>query len=239
MRIYAWVFACAVYPWPQVYGQEVLSILQSSVTQQSFILMVGLGLLSLAPALVLMATSFTRFLVVFSLLRTALGLQQAPPNQIFVGLALFMTFFVMEPTFKQAYTQGVRPYIEKKITEDQALEHVIHPFHTFMRTHVRSQDLTMMHRLAKVEDSGKEEDVALRVLMPAFMISELRRAFEIGFLLFLPFMIIDVLVASVLMSLGMMMLPPVTLSFPLKLIFFVMVDGWHMLVGSLLKGYGV
>jgi flagellar biosynthetic protein FliP len=197
-----------------------------------------LTVLSLAPSLLVMVTSFTRIVVVLSFVRTALGTQQSPPNQVLVGLALFLTLFVMMPTLEQSYEQGIRPLIEGEIDEATAFERSVQPVRTFMLAHVREQDLILFVDLAGVSDAEARAETPLRVLIPAFIISELRRAFEIGFLVFLPFLVIDMVVASVLMSMGMMMLPPIIIALPFKIIFFVLVDGWYMLVGSLVRGFG-
>ncbi len=195
-----------------------------------------LTVISLAPSLLMMVTAFIRIVVVLALLRTALGVQQTPPNPVIISLALFLTFFVMQPTFQKAYEDGVLPLIEEEITEQQAYERIVEPFHAFMMKNVRQKDLQLFMDMAnKTYDTP--EDTDLRVLIPAFMISELKRAFEIGFLLFIPFLIIDMFVASTLMSMGMMMLPPVLISLPFKLIFFVMVDGWYMVAGSLVESF--
>ncbi len=194
--------------------------------------------LSLAPGILIMVTSFTRIVVVLSVLRAALGAQQAPPNMVLVSLSMFLTAFVMAPTFERAYEQGVAPLIEQKIDEKTAFTLVAAPFHDFMMSQVREKDLVLFMNMAKVDKVDTPEDTPLQVLIPAFMISELRRAFEIGFLLFLPFLIIDLVVASVLMSMGMMMLPPVMIALPFKLIFFVMVDGWYLIAGSLVRSFG-
>jgi flagellar biosynthetic protein FliP len=194
--------------------------------------------LSLAPSILVMITSFTRIVVVLSFLRTALGTQQTPPTQVLVSLALFLTFFVMMPTLEASYQQGIRPLIDGEIEEFEAFERAAEPFRTFMANHVREQDLALFVDIAKVSDAEAAERPPLRALVPAFMISELRRAFEIGFLLFVPFLIIDMVVSSVLMAMGMMMLPPIMISLPFKIIFFVLVDGWYLVVGSLIRSYG-
>lgn len=194
--------------------------------------------LSLAPGILMMVTSFTRLIIVFSFLRTALGTQQAPPNQVMVSLALFLTFFIMMPTFDQAYDQGIKPYMDGDLEEVVAFEKTVLPFHRFMQQHVRDKDLELFIGIAKADQNVKGDDIPLKALIPAFMISELRKAFEIGFLLFIPFLVIDMIVASVLMAMGMMMLPPVIIALPFKIIFFVLVDGWYMLVGSLVKSFG-
>ena len=194
--------------------------------------------LSLAPAILVTVTSFTRIIVVLSFLRNALGIQQTPPNVVLISLALFLTGFVMAPTLEKSYSDGIAPLIEEKIPETEGLNRAAAPLRDFMVTHVRGQDLQLFAGMAKVDPAVADKDMPFRVVMPAFMISELRRAFEIGFLLFLPFLIIDLVVASVLMSMGMMMLPPVTISLPFKLIFFVLVDGWYLVAGSLVQSFG-
>jgi flagellar biosynthetic protein FliP len=194
--------------------------------------------LSLAPGILVMVTSFTRVIIVLSLLRSALGAQQTPPNMVLTSLALFLTAFIMAPTFEKAYDDGIAPLIAEKITEEQAFTLTVAPFRTFMLSQVREKDLTLFMDMAQVDEVATPEETPLKVLVPAFMISELRRAFEIGFLVFLPFLIIDMVVASVLMSMGMMMLPPVMIALPFKLIFFVMVDGWYLVAGSLVRSFG-
>lgn len=194
--------------------------------------------LSLAPSILVMVTSFVRIMVVLSFLRTALGTQQTPPNQVLVALALFLTFFVMMPTFEAAFDMGIQPLIDGEITESQAFDRTSAPFRTFMMGHVRAQDVALFVDIAKVPEEEARNEMPMRVLIPAFMISELRRAFEIGFLIFVPFLIIDMVVASVLMAMGMMMLPPVIIALPFKIIFFVLVDGWFMVVGSLVRSFG-
>jgi len=210
----------------------------TGLTQRAFQLIALVTILSLAPSILVMVTSFTRIVVVLSLLRTAIGIQQSPPNSVVISLALFLTAFIMAPVLEQSYREGIQPLIEEKIELNEAFPKVTQPFHTFMLKHVREKDLGLFIDLSKIEKPEKAEDVPLHVLTPAFMISELRRAFEIGFLLFVPFIIIDLVVASVLMSMGMMMLPPIIISLPFKLIFFVLVDGWYMVAGSLVKSFG-
>jgi flagellar biosynthetic protein FliP len=201
-------------------------------------LVVLLTVITLAPSILVMVTSFARIVIVLSLLRTALGTQGAPPNSVMVSLALFLTFFIMQPTLEMAYDQGVVPLIEEQITEEQAFDRTIAPIKGFMLRHVREKDIDLFRQIANVGNIENPADTPLRVLVPAFMISELKRAFEIGFLIFIPFLIIDMVVASVLMSMGMMMLPPVMISLPFKLIFFVLVDGWYLVVGSLVQSFG-
>ena len=197
-----------------------------------------LTVLSLAPSIIVMVTSFTRIVVVLAFLRSAIGTQQTPPNTVLVSLALFLTAFVMAPTLEAAYEQGIEPLIAEEISEGEAFERAMAPIRVFMLQQVREQDLRLFMDMAEIETVESVEETPLRALIPAFMISELRRAFEIGFLLFVPFVIIDMVVASVLMSMGMMMLPPIMISLPFKLIFFVLVDGWYLVAGSLVQSYG-
>lgn len=211
---------------------------EATVTERAVQLIALITVLSLAPSILVMVTSFTRIVVVLSLLRSAIGLQSAPPNTVMISLALFLTAFIMEPVLTQSYEDGIQPLINNEIELNEAFERASVPVHGFMRQHVREKDLGLFLDLAKVEAPETPEAIPLRVLVPAFMISELRRAFEIGFLLFLPFVIIDLVIASILMSMGMMMLPPVVISLPFKLIFFVLVDGWHLLAGSLVQSFG-
>lgn len=198
-----------------------------------------LTVLSVAPSILVMVTSFTRIAIVFSITRQALGTSQTPSNMILVALALFMTGFIMTPTFEKAWDTGLYPLIEEKIETKEAVELTVRPFKDFMLKNVREKDLQLFMDFSKTPKVDKPEDTPLTALVPAFMVSELRRAFEIGFLIFVPFLIIDMVVASVLMSMGMMMLPPSMLSMPFKLIFFVIIDGWYMLVGSLVKSFVV
>jgi len=194
--------------------------------------------ISLAPSILVMMTSFTRIIVVLSFLRTAIGIQQTPPNTVIISLALFLTFFIMTPTLQSAYQPGIVPLINEEIDEVTAFERTVDPFKQFMLAHVREDDLRLFMELSETK---VETPIAtpLQVLIPSFMISELRRAFEIGFMLFLPFLIIDMVTASILMSMGMMMLPPVMISLPFKIIFFVLVDGWYLVAGALVKSYGL
>ncbi|MFC2970545.1 flagellar type III secretion system pore protein FliP [Acidimangrovimonas pyrenivorans] len=209
--------------------------------------------LSIAPGLLVVMTSFTRFVIVFSMLRSALGLNQTPPNMVLNAMALFMTFFVMQPVFNDAWQGGLQPLMNNTITEEQALTRIGAPFRAFMFANTRPNDIKLFQDITAKETPGAQPDtaqpepetppaagpdsVSWRALIPAFMISELRRAFTIGFLLYLPFIAIDLIVASVLMSAGMMMLPPVMISLPFKVIFFVLIDGWYMLAGSLMQSY--
>ncbi|MBV1837467.1 flagellar type III secretion system pore protein FliP [Acetobacter estunensis] len=194
--------------------------------------------LSLAPSLLVMVTAFTRIIIVLSLLRSAIGAQGTPPNTVLIGLALFLTLFVMQPTFEQSWQAGIQPLMEGHISEMDGLRAAAEPFHHFMLANARPADLSTFTHLANVPPPTNAADTPWRVLMPAFMIGELRRGFEMGFLLYLPFLVIDIVVSTVLMSLGMMMLPPTTISLPFKLIFFVMIDGWQLMAGSLVRSFG-
>ncbi len=205
-----------------------------SVTLQILLL---LTVLSLAPSIVITMTSFTRIIVVLSFLKHALGTQQMPPAQLMVGLALILSFFIMAPVFTQAYDQGVKPYTEGTINRDQALERGLAPIRAFMLKQTREKDLALFVRLAAMPKPATPDDVPLRALLPGFVISELRVAFQIGFVLFIPFLIIDMVVASVLMSMGMLMLPPIMVSMPFKILLFVLVDGWYLIVQSLVSSF--
>jgi flagellar biosynthetic protein FliP len=193
--------------------------------------------LSLAPSIVIMTTAFVRIVVVLSLLRTALGLQQAPPNAVIISLSIFLTAIVMQPTLQKSYDDGIKPLMDQQIELPAAFDAAGAPIKTFMLSQVDREDLALFIKLSKIPKPAKAADTPLQVVTPAFMISELKRAFEIGFLLFIPFLVIDLVVASVLMSMGMMMLPPVVVSLPFKLIFFVLVDGWRLVAGSLVQSF--
>jgi flagellar biosynthetic protein FliP len=193
-----------------------------------------LTLLFLAPSMILVMTTFTRFVIVFGFLRQALGTQQVPPTQLMVMLALILTFFVMEPVGQKAYDAGIKPYIAEEIGYEEAFTKTAEPFKNFMIRNTREKDLALFIRIRKMENPQNISDVPLSVIIPAFVISELKTAFEIGFLLFLPFLVIDMVVASILMSMGMMMLPPVMISLPFKILIFVLVDGWNLLIGNLI-----
>lgn len=194
--------------------------------------------LTLAPAILIMMTSFTRLIIVFSFLRQALGVQQMPPNQLLVGLALFLTFFIMGPAFSEMNTNGIQPYVAGKISQEKALEQTLAPLRKFMLTQTRPQDLSLFVKLGKIETPKTLADVPTMVLVPAFVVSELKTAFQIGFIIFLPFLVIDMVAASVLMAMGMMMLPPVVISLPLKVMLFVLVDGWSLIIGSMVSSFG-
>jgi len=205
-----------------------------TVVLQIFLLMT---VLSLAPAILIMVTSFTRVVIVLSLLRRALGTMQMPPNQIMIGLALFLTFFIMAPVWQKINQDALQPYLGKKITTQQALQKAAAPLREFMFKQTREKDLALFVDIAKLKRPQNIDDIPTTVLIPAFIISEVKTAFEIGLLLYVPFLIIDMVVASVLLSMGMMMLPPIMVSLPFKLMLFVLADGWYLLVGSLVKGF--
>jgi flagellar biosynthetic protein FliP len=196
-----------------------------------------LTVLSLAPAILVMMTSFTRLVIVFSFLRHAIGTQQMPPNQIIIGLSLFLTFFIMTPVWQTVKDNAWDPYMNKKINQEQALAAAAKPVRSFMFKQTREKDLALFINLAKIAKPKNAEDIPTLVLIPAFMISELKTAFQIGFVLFLPFLVIDMVVSSILLSMGMMMLPPVMIALPFKVLLFVLVDGWHLIVGSLVRSF--
>jgi len=244
--------------WAQAAGPLNLNLGADLLSPQRIFQLVSLiTILSLAPSILLMVTSFTRIVIVFSFLRSAMGLQNSPPNVVLVSLALFLTAFVMAPVFEVAYNEGIEPYLNQEISEEEAFTNSVAPFRVFMLKNVNEDDLSlfagmltdaeqevMTNNINNAEAAGIEgleryASIPLKALIPAFMISELRRAFEIGFLLFLPFLIIDLTIASILMSMGMMMLPPVIISLPFKIIFFVLIDGWHILAGSLVESFRV
>jgi flagellar biosynthesis protein FliP len=206
----------------------------STVLQIFFLMTV----LSLAPSLLMMTTSFTRIVVVLSFLRSALGTQQAPSNQIMVALSLFLTFFIMAPVWQQVNTQALQPYKAQTISQEEALKRGVAPIRKFMLSQVREKDLALFISLSKLPRPRNADDIPTMTLIPAYMISELKTAFQIGFLIFIPFLVLDMVVASVLMSMGMMMLPPVMISLPFKILLFVLVDGWGLVVGSLVKSFG-
>lgn len=197
-----------------------------------------LTVLTLAPAILIMMTGFTRIIVVLSFLRQALGTQQMPPNQLMVGLALFLTFFVMRPAFEDINTKALRPYLAGTISQEKAVDEALIPLRRFMFNQTRDADLALFVRLAKVDKPKTRSDVPTMVLIPAFVISELKTAFQIGFIIYLPFLVIDMVISAVLMAMGMMMLPPVVISLPFKIMLFVLVDGWTLLVGSMVQSFG-
>jgi flagellar biosynthetic protein FliP len=200
-------------------------------------ILILLTVLSLAPAILIMMTSFTRLVVVFSFLRHALGTQQMPPNQILIGLSLFLTFFIMTPVWQTIHEKALVPYQEKKISQGQAMDEALKPVRQFMFKQTREKDLALFVNMAKISKPKNKEEIPTTVLLPAYMISELKTAFQIGCLLYFPFLIIDMVVSSILLSMGMMMLPPVMISLPFKVLLFVLVDGWNLIVGSLVKSF--
>lgn len=209
----------------------------AGLTERAFQMAALITVLSLAPSVLIMTTSFVRITVVLSMLRTAIGLQTAPPNAVLLSLAMFLTFFVMQPTWQAAWDAGGGPVFRQEMSIEQGFPKAAAPIRDFMMAHTREADLALFIDLAKIEPPKAPEDVQLRIIAPAFMISELKRAFEIGFMLFIPFVIIDLVVASLLMSLGIVQLPPVTISLPFKVIFFVLVDGWRLVAGSLVESF--
>lgn len=200
-------------------------------------LLVMLTVIAVAPAFILMVTSFTRIIVVLSLLRGAIGVPSAPPNQVLIGLALFLTVFIMLPVYNQINEKAIKPYMDNRITQQQAMDEAYKPLRTFMMKQTREKDLSLFVAISKSERPRSAEDVPISVLAPAFVISELKTAFQMGFLLYVPFLVIDIVVASTLMSMGMFMLPPVMISLPFKLLLFVMVDGWYLVVKSLVESF--
>ena len=256
-KVFAALFHLGAEDWRRAAGISVLATLAAMVfpavaaaqainidlgtgagLSERVVQMVGLlTVLSLAPSIVIMTTSFVRIVVVLGLLRTALGLQQSPPNSVLISLALFLTAIVMAPTFQKSYEDGIKPLMDQQMELPAAFDASAAPVKTFMLSQVDQDDLALFLRLSKTPRPPTAQDTPLSVVTPAFMISELKRAFEIGFLLFIPFLVIDLVVASVLMSMGMMMLPPVVVSLPFKLIFFVLVDGWRLVAGSLVESF--
>lgn len=219
-------------------GFEVTANDDPQAVVSSIQIVVLLSILTLAPSILIMMTCFTRFIIVFSFLRKALSLQQTPPNQVIIGLALFMTFFVMAPVFSEVNENAVQPYISQEISQEQAFDNAVAPIKSFMLRQVRSKDLALFINLSGDEvDINSEEDyenIGMTNVIPAFMLSEIKRGFEIGFMLFIPFIVIDMVVASTLMALGMMMLPPVMISLPFKILIFILVDGWNLIVQTLI-----
>ncbi|HBT49408.1 MULTISPECIES: flagellar type III secretion system pore protein FliP [Caldanaerobacter] len=218
-----------------------LSNLVSSVTSPSNLstslqIVLLLTVLTLAPSILIMMTSFTRIVIVLAFLRNALGLQQMPPNQVLIGLALFLTFYIMAPVGYDINNNAIKPYVEGQINQYEAYERAIKPLKSFMLRQTRQNDLALFVNLAKIK-ADKVEDLPMRVVIPAFIISELKTAFEIGFIIYIPFLVIDIIVASVLMSMGMFMLPPVLISLPFKVLLFILVDGWNLVVKSLILGF--
>jgi flagellar biosynthetic protein FliP len=209
--------------------KEVVSAIQ---------IIILMTVLTLAPAILILMTSFTRLIIVFSFLRQALGTQQMPPNQVLVGMSLFLTFFIMSPVFEKMNEDAIKPYMAGQMSQDDALNKALVPLRKFMFTQTRESDLTLFIKLSRTANPKTRADVPTTVLIPAFVISELKTAFNIGFIIYLPFLVIDMIVASVLMALGMMMLPPIVISLPFKIMIFVLVDGWGLIVGSMVKSFG-
>jgi flagellar biosynthetic protein FliP len=216
---------------------DIFSSSDPSAISNSVRIIILLTVLSLAPGILILMTSFTRIVVVLSFVRTSLATQQMPPNQVLVGLALFLTFFIMAPTFSQIYEEAIDPLFNEELTLDEAYEKASVPIKEFMAKHTRQKDLALFLEYTNAERPETIQDIPLTALVPAFAISELKTAFQIGFMIFIPFLIIDMAVASILMSMGMMMLPPVMISLPFKILLFVLVDGWYLIVHSLLQGY--
>ena len=216
---------------------EMFSNSDPSSIATSVKLLLLLTVLSLAPSILIMMTSFTRIIIVLSFVRTSLATQQMPPNQVLIGLALFLTFFVMSPTLGQVYEEALQPLFDEEITLDEAYENASAPIKTFMARHTRQKDLALFVNYAQLDPPESVQDIPLTALVPAFAISELKTAFQMGFMIFVPFLVIDMAVASVLMSMGMMMLPPVMISLPFKILLFVLVDGWYLITHSILEGF--
>ena len=234
------ITTCAVMVFPAAAMAQALNInlgTGAGLTERVVQLVGLLTVLSLAPSIVIMTTSFVRIVVVLSLLRTALGFQQSPPNAVIISLSLFLSAIVMGPTFERSYNEGIKPLMDQQMELPAAFDAAGDPVKQFMLSQVDEEDLALFIRLSKIPKPATAMDTPIRVVTPAFMISELKHAFEIGFLLFVPFLVIDLVVASVLMSMGMMMLPPVVISLPFKLIFFVLVDGWRLVAGSLVESF--
>ncbi len=231
--------ACAIMPAAAMAQSAVnINLGTGAGLTDRVVQLVGLmTVLSLAPSIVIMTTSFVRIVVVLGLLRTAIGVQQSPPNPVIISLALFLTAIVMGPTFERSYDAGIKPLLDHQIELPEAFDQASGPVKQFMLRQVDREDLALFVRLSKTPQTQNAQALPMKVVTPAFMISELKRAFEIGFLLFIPFLVIDLVVASVLMSMGMMMLPPATISLPFKLIFFVLVDGWRLVAGSLVESF--
>lgn len=222
---------------PPIVNLSVSGINEPAQFVKTINIAIILTLMALAPTLILMVTSFTRIIIVFSLLKQAMGLQQTPPSQVIVSLSLILTMFVMEPYGKKSWEEGIKPYMDEKIGYEEAFTKGMKPFKEFMIKNTRESDLALFYRIKKEPNPKNIDDVPLTLLMPSFIVSELRTAFEIGFLIFLPFLVIDIIVASILMSLGMMMLPPVMISLPIKIIFFIIIDGWQLLIGNLAQSF--
>lgn len=242
LLVLSFIFSLTVYgaqtiPIPQInFGigtsnkpEDVATVLQ---------ILVVLTILTLAPSIIMLTTSFVRITIVLHFVRQALGLQQMPPNQMLIGLSLFLTFFIMQPTVNSIMTNGINPYVEKKITQEEMLKNVEKPLKTFMLKQTREKDLELFLKVSKEKKPASRNDVSIWVVIPAYIVSELTRGFEIGILIFIPFIVVDMIIATILMSLGMMMLPPAMISLPFKLLLFVMIDGWSLIIEALVKSFG-
>jgi flagellar biosynthesis protein FliP len=235
--------ACAASAYAEPLALPTVSVGMGKVSKPADVAVVlqiffMMTVISLAPSLLMMTTSFTRIVVVLSFLRSAMGTQQAPSNQIVVGLSLFLTFFIMAPVWQQVNTQALQPYKAQTISQEEAIKRGVAPIRKFMLSQVREKDLALFLSLSKLPRPRNADDIPTLTLIPAFMVSELKTAFQIGFLVYIPFLVLDMVVASVLMSMGMMMLPPVMISLPFKILLFVLVDGWGLIIGSLVKSFG-
>jgi flagellar biosynthetic protein fliP len=232
----AWLFSSGCV-WAQTLSIDVADQPTGSATARIFNIIMLITVLSIAPSILVMMTSFTRIVVVFSITRSALSTNSTPPNMVLISLALFLTMFIMAPVFEKSWEEGIKPMIDEKVEIMEGLEKAANPLKEFMVKNTREKDLLLFSDISQEKTADTIEETPLKVAVPAFMISELRRAFEIGFLIFIPFLIIDMVIASILMSMGMMMLPPSVLSMPFKIIFFVLIDGWYLLAGSLVQSF--
>lgn len=242
IRWLAFIFALAVTPaMAQQSPADILNLPVDGSAAAWIIRTFGLlTVLSVAPGILIMVTSFPRFVIAFSILRSGMGLATAPSNLVLISMALFMTFYVMSPTFDRAWNEGVQPLLQNQVTEAEAVQRIAEPFRVFMSANTRDKDLELFVEIARErgQSVGAPDAIDYRVLIPAFMLSEIRRGFEIGFLIILPFLVIDMIVAAITMAMGMMMLPPTSISLPFKILFFVLIDGWNLLVGSLIRSFG-
>lgn len=232
----AWLFSSGCV-WAQTFSIDVANQPTGSATARIFNIIMLITVLSIAPSILVMMTSFTRIVVVFSITRSALSTNATPPNMVLISLALFLTMFIMAPVFEKSWEEGIKPMIDEKVEIMEGLEKAANPLKEFMVKNTREKDLLLFSDISQEKTADTIEETPLKVAVPAFMISELRRAFEIGFLIFIPFLIIDMVIASILMSMGMMMLPPSVLAMPFKIIFFVLIDGWYLLAGSLVQSF--
>lgn len=239
LTIFAILFMCGIASAQSIDLGSLTSGRNGQTSGQIIQLFGLLTILAVAPGILVVVTSFTRFVIAFSILRMGIGLQTTPANLILISLALFMTFHVMTPTFDRAWVDGVKPLMDNKITEEQAFDRISTPFREFMLKNVREKDLGLFADMAREQNPNADpnEELGLRVIVPAFMISEIRRGFEIGFLILVPFLVIDLIVATITMAMGMMMLPPTVVALPFKILFFVLIDGWNLLVGSMMRSF--